>query len=119
MNAILWIVQGLLCAMFLLAGIMKSMQPKEKLTKLVWTSRQTAGKIKFIGISEILIGLGLILPWLTGIIPVLTSIAAVALCLIMILAIVEHAKHKETKEIGLNVFILLLAAFVAWGRLKI
>jgi uncharacterized protein with PQ loop repeat len=34
----------------------------------------------------------------------------------MILAIAEHAKHKETKEIGMNIFILLLAAFVAWCR---
>ena len=117
MNTALWIVQGLLSAMFVMAGVMKSTQPKEKLAKMAWTARQTSGMIKFIGVSELLIGLGLILPQLTGILPILTPIAAIALCLIMVLAAVDHYKSKEMKEIGFNVFVIALAAFVAYGRL--
>lgn len=117
MNTALWIVQGLLSAMFVMAGVMKSTQPKEKLTKMAWTTRKTPGMIKFIGVSELLIGLGLILPQLTGILPILTPIAAIALCLVMVLAAVEHYKSKEMKEIGINVFVIALAAFVAYGRL--
>lgn len=116
MNTALWIVQGLLCAMFLMAGLMKMTQPKEKMAKMAWTTRQTAGMIKFIGFSEFLIGLGLILPSLTAILPILTPIAAIAACLIMVLAAADHFKAKEMKEIAVNVIILILAAFVALGR---
>lgn len=116
MNTALWIVQGLLCALFIMAGLMKLTQPKEKLAKMAWTTRQTAGMIKFIGASELLIGFGLILPHLTNILPILTPIAAVATCLIMLLAAADHYKAKETKEVGTNIFILVLAAFVAYGR---
>lgn len=116
MNTALWIVQGLLGAMFIMAGLMKATQPKEKLAKMTWTSRWSAGMIKFIGVAELLIGLGLILPQLTGILPVLTPIAAAALCVVMLLAAADHYKAKEMKEVGVNIFILALAAFVAYGR---
>jgi len=53
---------------------------------------------------------------LTGILPLLTSIAAASLCLIMIFAIADHIRHKETHDVPKNVIILLLAAFIAVGR---
>jgi len=116
MNIALWIVQGLLIAMFVMVGVMHAIQPKEKLARNAWTVRHTAGMIKFIGISELIIGLGLIIPQLTGIIPILTPIAALALCLLMILAAINHYQHNEMKEIGINIFVMVLAAFVAYGR---
>lgn len=116
MNIALWVAQGILGAMFLMLGLMKSTQSKEKLSKIAWTTRSSMQKIRFIGISEFLIGLGLILPQLTGVMPVLTVIAAATLALVMILAIVEHLKYKETKEIATNVVLMVLALFVAWGR---
>jgi uncharacterized membrane protein len=117
MNIALWIVQGLLGAMFVLAGAMKATQAKEKLAKMAWTARWSASTIKFIGVSELLIGLGLILPQATGILPVLTPVAAIALGLVMVLAAVDHARSKEMKEVVVNVVILGLAAFVAYGRM--
>jgi len=116
MNIALWIVQGLLAAMFVMAGLMKLFQSKEKLARLAWTARQSVGMIKFIGLSEFLIGLGLILPQLTRILLILTPIAAIALCLIMVLAAIDHFKNKEMKEIGINLFVMALAAFVVYGR---
>jgi hypothetical protein len=74
------------------------------------------GFIRFVGTSELLIGLGLILPQLTGILPILTPIGAASLCLVMILAIAEHIQHKETNDIPKNIIILLLAVFVAVWR---
>ena len=103
--------------MMLLLGVMKTFLPVERLHKFSWTTRSSEGYIRFVGVSELLIGAGLILPWLTGILPLLTSLAAVSLCIIMVLAAAEHVKHKETREIGKNIIILLLAAFVAVGRL--
>jgi hypothetical protein len=46
----------------------------------------------------------------------LTSLAAVTLCMVMVFAIAQHVKQQEKNEIGKNVIIMLLAAFVAAGR---
>ena len=116
MNTALWIVQAILGAMMLILGLMKTFLPVERLNKFSWTTHSSKGFIRFVGISELLIGLGLILPQLTGILPLLTSLAALSLCIIMVLAIAEHVRHKEMNEIGKNVIIILLAAFVTVGR---
>ena len=118
MNTSLWIAQAILGAMMITIGIVKTFQPIEKLSKLSWTTHSSEGFVRFVGISEILIGAGLVLPQLTGILPLLTPLAALSLCMIMVLAIAEHVKHKESHEIGKNVTIILLAAFVAVGRLS-
>ena len=68
------------------------------------------------GISELLIGIGLILPGWTGISAILTPYAALSLCMIMVLAMVEHIRYKEVHDIGKNMIIILLATFVAIGR---
>ena len=75
MNTALWIVQGILGGMMFILGVMKSFLPVEKLNKLSWTTRNSKSFIRFVGISELMIGLGLVLPQLTGIVPILTPIA--------------------------------------------
>ena len=116
MSTALWIIQAILGAMMFSLGMLKTFLPIEKLNKLSWTTRNSNGFIRFVGISELLIGLGLVLPQLTGILPVLTPIAATFLGVIMILAIAEHVRHKETHEIWKNVLIMLLATFVAVAK---
>ena len=73
--------------------------------------------VTFIGVSELLGGLGLILPYATGIAPILTPVAALGLGLVMILAAGFHAKRKENQAIGMNIIFLALAILVAIGRL--
>ena len=118
MNTALWITQGLLAAMFLMAGFMKSTQPIDKLLKsgVTWVDRFPLTTVRIVGFSELLGGLGLILPWLLNIVPVLTPVAAAALATVQLLAIFHHAKHKESKAIVFNIVLLSLAAFVAYGR---
>jgi len=116
MNTVLWIIQILLSIMMLSIGFMKTFYPVEKLSGFSWTTRSSVGFIRYVGISELLIGIGLILPVLTGILPVLTPYAALSLSMIMVLATVEHIRYKEVHEIWKNVVIILLAAFVAVGR---
>nr|BFE72304.1 hypothetical protein GCM10020092_056050 [Actinoplanes digitatis] len=65
---------------------------------------------------ELLAAVGLILPALLDIAPVLVPLAATGLVLTMIGAIVVHARRKEYSGIAVNVVLLLLAAVVAWGR---
>lgn len=117
MDIALWIASGLLAAMYVYAGITKATQPKDKLDKsFPWAQDFSPGTVKLIGVAELLGGIGLILPWLTGIAPVLTPLAAAGLAVIQILAIVVHVRRNEQKVIPLNVVLLLLALFVAIFR---
>jgi uncharacterized membrane protein len=116
MEIALWIVSGLLAVAYIAAGAMKALRPKEQLTNLPWTKEYSAGTVKFIGIAELLGGLGLIIPWLTGIAPVLTPLAASGLVLVQILAMIHHLRHNEAKSVPINVVLLLLALFVAVFR---
>lgn len=117
MNVALWIVAAALAVMFAMAGVMKSTQPKDKLAeKLPWVEDVSTGTLRLVGAAELLGALGLILPACTGIAPILTPIAAVGLAVIMVLAIVIHARRKEPSAIVVNLVLLAAAVFVAWGR---
>ena len=117
MNVFLWIVQAVLAAAFALAGVQKATQPKEKLaSRLPWVEDFSQGTVRFIGIVELLGGLGLILPAATGIAPILTPIAATGLAVVMVLAAATHIRRKEPSGVAVNAVLFMLAAFVAWGR---
>jgi uncharacterized membrane protein len=117
MNVLLWIVQAVLAAAFLMSGVMIATQPKEKLApRLPWVEDFSAGTVRFIGVAELLGGLGLILPAATGIAPALTPIAATGLAVIMVLAAATHIRRKEPSGVAFNAALLVLAALVAWGR---
>ena len=117
MNIVLWVIQILLAAAFLAAGLMKSTQPKEKLAdKMPWVNDFSAGVVKLVGVAELLAAIGLILPAVTGIAPILTPLAAAGLALIMVLAAIYHARKKEWSSIGINAVFFILAVIVAWGR---
>ncbi|HEX8953968.1 MAG TPA: DoxX family protein [Polyangia bacterium] len=117
MNLGLWIVQGLLAAAFMMAGLMKATQPIDKLAqRMQYVTRFPSWVTRFIGVSELAGGLGLVLPWATGVMPVLTPIAAAALALVMVLAAIHHLRHNEAKMAPINVVLGGLALFVAWGR---
>ena len=118
MNVVLWIVAGVLAAAFLGAGLMKLTQPKKKLADsgMGWTEDFSDGAVKGIGALEVLGAAGLILPAALDIVPVLVPIAATGLALLMLGAAVTHARRKESTNIVVNIVLLALAAFVAWGR---
>lgn len=117
MHITLWIVTGMLAAMYLSAGIIKSFRPRASLTEsLPWTQSYSDGTVKFVGIAELLGAIGLVLPWLTGIAPILTPIAATGLVVVQILAIVVHNRRGEQKVLPFNVLLLLAALFIAVMR---
>jgi uncharacterized membrane protein YphA (DoxX/SURF4 family) len=118
MNVVLWIVASLLAVAFLGAGLMKLTQPKEQLAAkgMAWTDDFSPGVVKLIGALEILAAIGLVLPAVLDIAPVLVPLAALGLVLIMIGAAITHARRKEPQMIVANVVLLALAALVAWGR---
>lgn len=118
MNTALWIVQGILAAMFLMSGSMKTFKSIDELApKMPWVKEVPSWQVRFIGITQLLAAFGLILPKLTGILPVLTPVAALGLVLTMVSAAIFHLKRNEMQAIGINMALLLLALFVAVGRL--
>ena len=117
MNIALWIVQGLLAAMYLMAGSLKTFNLARAKEQMPWAKNRSDAFVRFVGISELLGALGLILPLVTGILPWLTVLAATGLTLIQLLAIfTEHLPKKEFNVIPVNIVLLALALFVAIGR---
>ena len=119
LNISLWVLQFLLAAMFLMVGIMKLSQPIEKLSEsLPWAAQVPEALVRFIGLSELLGAIGLILPALLRIKPILTPVAAIGIAIVMVLATFFHISRGETGAIGMNIILILIAAFIAWGRFK-
>lgn len=117
METVVWIIQGLLAVLFAMAGITKLTTPKADLVKkMPWAEDYSENTIKFIGTAELLGAIGLIVPVLTGIVPVLTPIAALAIAVIMLLATQAHYRRMEYRNILMNVVLFALAVFVAYYR---
>jgi len=114
LSVTLWILQGLLAALFLFSGAMKFIMSVEQMTK---GTSLSGGFIHFIGVCELLGGIGLVLPALLRIMPILTPIAASCLVIIMIGATYISLPMGKA-AIGPAVFGLLLA-FVAYGRFRL
>lgn len=117
MNTTLWIVQVFVALVFLGAGLLKVTQPKAKLvTTLGWVENFSQPAVHMIGALEVLGGIGLLAPAVTGILPWLTPVAAAGLALTMVGAIVTHLRRQEYSAIAGNIVLLVLALFIAYGR---
>jgi putative oxidoreductase len=119
LNIALWITQVLLAALYLMAGSTKLFQPIEEIVKMLpWVSETPAGLVRFIGLSELLGGIGLLLPAILRIQPKLTVFAAIGLTIVQVLAAGFHLSRGETAVIGMNFLLIAMAVFIAWGRTK-
>lgn len=118
MNVVLWIAAILLALAFLAAGSMKLRRSKEQIREsgMAWVESFSPGTIKLIGAAEVLGAGGLILPPALGIAPVLAPLAATGLAVIMVGAIVTHARLGERQQVVVNLVLLILAVFVAIER---
>ena len=119
LNFWLWAAAGLLAVAYLMAGGMKATQPIDKLAAQMKWPAELPGLTRFVGVAEVLGAVGLILPLLTGILAWLTPLAALCLVLVQVLAIGFHLRRGEPQILPANLVLLLLAAFVAWGRLSL
>jgi putative oxidoreductase len=117
MKYVLWVLQVLLGLAFLAAGGMKLIQPYAELAQqMAWVSDVPEVLVRFIGVAEVLGGLGLILPAATRILPWLTPVAAAGLALDMLLATLFHLVRGEGGVGVVPLLLGLLAALVAYGR---
>ncbi len=119
MNTTLWILQSVIAIIFIYSGINKSILSEQKLVASGQTGVEglTLPLIRFIGISEILGAVGIILPLSLHILPILTAISATCFAIVMILAARIHYKRHEFKNVFINSIIFLVCIFIAYGRI--
>ncbi len=119
LNFTLWVLQVLVAAPMLLGGILKLGQPVYKLAaSYPWMGQVAPAFLRFIGLVDLSGGLGLLLPSLLRLRPIISAWAAAGVVVLMTCATVFHISRGEAGGIGLNIVLALLAAIVAWGRFR-
>jgi len=122
MTYILWIIQFLLAVLFIFAGGSKLVMSIEAMQELARQSGQTPLPgllIRFIGVAELLGGIGLVLPALLRIRPGLTPLAAAGLLIIMIGATVITLASGTVATALFPLIVCLLLLFVLYGRWRL
>lgn len=117
LNTALWIVQGFVAIVVMLAGVTKLSLPRENLAKKMhWAAAWPRGRIKLLGLAEIAGAVGLVVPAATGIAPLLTPIAAVCVGVLMAGAVRTHRQLRES--FAPAAVIGALCIFIAAGRFE-
>jgi len=119
MNIALWILQALLAAFFLMPGIGKLSKSKaQHVSEGHLQAHQSLVPIRILGILELAGCIGIILPWWTGICPILTPITALCFGGIMISGLLLHSRRKEYKMILMLLVVGIIAGIVAYFRFR-
>jgi hypothetical protein len=111
-----WIVAGVLAVVYLYSGAKKAVQSQEQLQPMMaWAGTSVPmPMVRLIGVIEIAGAVGLILPPLLDIAPVLALVAALGFVVLQVFATALHLSRGERKEIALNLTLIVLAAVAAW-----
>jgi DoxX-like family len=119
MNLALWIVAGLLAAV-LLVSTSKMFVPREKMASVgaaaQWVLDFSPGALRAIGTLELLAAAGLILPAALDIAPVLVPVTATCVAVLFTGAVIMRLRRGEKSTIVPDLFYLVSAVFLAWGR---
>jgi uncharacterized membrane protein YphA (DoxX/SURF4 family) len=110
----LWVLQSVLAALFVFAGVMKLAMPPAQLARL---ASMPAPFLEFIGVCELAGGLGLVLPGLLRMRTWLTPLAAAGLVLIMIGATLLTVATHGFAAASFPLVTGILAAVVAIRRM--
>ncbi|MCX5205681.1 DoxX family protein [Streptomyces sp. NBC_00237] len=117
MNSWLWAGQIFLAVMFIGTGGWKLAVPKDRLrTPMPWVDDLSQRAVHAVAAIEVVGGIGAVLPWLTGILPVLTPLAAAGLALVMTGGLATHLRRHEYARSLSNVVLLAVSVLVAAGR---
>lgn len=118
MNVLLWVFQSYLAASFVVFGGMKILRDRAELAKTAfgWVEQFSDTSVKVIGLLDVLVGLGLILPGATDIAPALVPWAALGGVALAGGGSVVHLRRSETAKAAVNLHFIALLIAVAWGR---
>ncbi|AOS63290.1 DoxX family protein [Actinoalloteichus hymeniacidonis] len=117
MSIAIWVLQIPLALTFFISGIMKLVQREhELLVNMPWSEEFPVRQVRIIGGIELLATVGLVAPGLLGFATFLTPLAGVGVALLMIGAVVVHARRWEIRPMLVNLLLLVAGAVVAWAR---
>jgi uncharacterized membrane protein YphA (DoxX/SURF4 family) len=118
MNTLLWVLQIVLAFVFAGAGLVKLIKSPAQLSEMMgdWAGNVPALQLKLLGVAELATAVGLIVPPLVGVLPVLVPLAAVGLVIVMLGAIVIHARRSEFPNVVGNLILAGVAVTIAWAR---
>jgi hypothetical protein len=120
MDAVLWTLSIVLAVTYIVTGAGKLAAPRERILAMPgmgWVADLQTPRVRMIGALEVAGAVGVVVPWATGILPLLTPLAAIGLAAVQVGAIVTHAERGEWEHLVLNFVLLAAAAVVAVGRL--
>ncbi len=117
MNILLWVVQVLLAVAFFAHGWLFLSPPPEIAAQMNATLPRWFQL--FLGVAEVLAGVGLTLPGLTRILPVLVAWAAVGIMIVTVSATVFHLARGEMSSAAITLLLFAMAGFVAYMRLRV
>lgn len=110
---IVWIVQILLFVIFAWAGFMKIFKPDD--LPFPWI-KDNAILVLITGIIDLLAAIGILFPSLFNSKSRLTVYSAYGIIALMLSAIIFHICRGEAKDICFNIFIIITALFIVWGK---
>jgi hypothetical protein len=119
MNPFLWILSFVLAATYAITGSAKLLAPRERLLAVPgmgWVEEMPMSRVRTIGLLEIAGAIGVVVPRATGILPLLTPLAAWGLVAVQVGAMATHITRGEREHMWLNVVLLVAAVVVAIGR---
>ncbi|WP_134324890.1 DoxX family protein [Cumulibacter soli] len=122
MDTALWIIAGILAVAFSIGGIVKLTVPKETFAAkggaaAKWTEDFSSAGFKRLGVLELLGGLGLVLPAMVGIGPILVPFAALGMTMYMTgAATTRILRHEPVSAIAGDLLFIVLTIFLVWGR---
>ncbi|PXX00376.1 DoxX family protein [Mycolicibacterium moriokaense] len=118
MNIALWVLQGVLAIGFTGAGLMKvvtDMSLQESLG-MGWIKNIPPPVLKALGVAEVLGAIGVVLPAVVRVAPILVPIAATCLAVVTFVAVVAHLRFHEIVGMLPAAVLFIAAVVVAWGR---
>ena len=117
MNILLWVLQVLLALAFVAHGAL-FLSPPPDIAVMINATLPRWFQV-FLGIAEVLAGIGLILPGVTRVMPSLVAWAAIGIMVVMISATVWHLMRREFSSAFITFVLLAIATFVAYGRRRL
>ena len=117
MNTLLWILQALLALAFLAHGWLFLSPPAEMVEQM--NASLPRWFQLFLGVAEVLAGIGLTLPGLTGIKPWLVPAAALGIMIVLLAATIFHVMRAEHSSAIITLVMLILATVVAYVRWRV
>ena len=113
----LWVTQIILAVCFIWGAAMKLFLPIEKLSAMwSWAGEISPVLVRTTGVLDLLAGIGIIIPTIFRIYSKIVTLTAIGIIILMFSASIFHICRGEASQIGINIFIAVLAIFVFWGR---